>query len=106
VKLLKNNKLIPISIILLAISIVFGSIWIGNSLKEIANTRIHVNSQEREILELEEAAKYLKISEGDLLYLLRESDPEIKYVEINGKYIFSKEGLHQWVESSRIQIQR
>jgi len=85
---------------------VFGSIWIGNSLKEVANQKNYASSQENEILELGEAAKYLKISEGDLLYLVRESDPEIKYVEINGKYIFSKEGLHQWVKSSKIQIQR
>jgi len=103
---LENNKLIPLSIILLAVSIVFGSIWIGNSLKEVANQSIYINSQENEILELGEAAKYLKISEGDLLYLVRESDPEIKYVEINGKYIFSKEGLHQWVKSSKIRMQR
>jgi len=102
---LENNKLVPISIIILSISIIFGSIWIGTSLKETANRSTYIDVQENDILELGEAAKYLKLSEGDLLYLIRENSLGIKYVEINGKYIFSKEALRQWLGSIQIEIQ-
>lgn len=103
---MENNKLVPISAIILAISIVFASIYIGNSLKEVTKQSTYINSQESDILELDEAAKYLKISEGDLLYIIRSKGIDIKYIEINGKYIFSKQALHEWVGSSRLQLNR
>lgn len=104
---MENNKLVPISIIILAISIVIASIYIGSSLKEVAKQSTYFDSQESDILELDEAAKYLKLSEGDLLYLIRnEHDLGIKYIEINGKYIFSRQGLHEWVGSTRLEVER
>jgi|GEM_PF-2047613 len=93
----EKNKLISVSIIMLAISIVFGSVFIGTGLK---------NPEQDDILELGEAAKYLRLSEGDLLYMIRGNDFGINYVEINGKYIFSREGLHEWVKTRQLKIQR
>ncbi|SFI39107.1 DNA binding domain-containing protein, excisionase family [Tindallia magadiensis] len=103
---MENNKLMPLSIIILAISIVFGSIWIGNSLKEIEKQSIYADSQGNDVLALDEAAKYLKISEGDLLYLIREENLGIKYVQMNDQYIFSKEALHEWLQSGQIEVRR
>ena len=91
---------------MLAISIVFSSIWIGNSLKEVANQSDSVSSQESDILGLEEAAKYLNISETQLISLADGIGSEIKRVKINDKYIFSKEGLSKWVQSARLDIQK
>lgn len=104
--MLGNNKLMPISVIILAISIVFASIYIGVSLKEVANKSTHIDSQVIDILELDEAAKYLRLSEGDLLYLIIENDQDINYIEINGKYIFSKQALHEWVRSTQLKVER
>jgi hypothetical protein len=107
---LEKNKLLPLSIIILAISIIFGSIWIGFSLKQAANKSISigskVDSQGSDILEFNEAAKYLKISESELLYLVEGRGSGINYIKINNKYIFSKEGLDKWVQSNRLEVQQ
>lgn len=102
----KNKLLLPLSIIILAISIVFCSLWIGCSLKEVANKNISISLQENDILELDEAARYLKINESELLNLVEEKNIGINYVKINNKYIFSKEGLNKWVQSNKIEVQQ
>lgn len=101
---MEKNKLLPLAIIILAISIVFSSIWIGQSLKAFANKNTPVNSQQNDILGLEEAAKYLNISKSELLYLSEGKGSTINYIKINGKYIFSKEGLNKWVQSNRLEV--
>lgn len=107
---MEKNKLLPLSIIILAISIIFGSICIGYSLKAVANKSIfigsQVDSQENNILEFGEAANYLKISESELLYLVEGKGTGINYIKINNKYIFSKEGLDKWVQSNRLEVQQ
>lgn len=105
-KVLEKNKLLPLAIIILAISIVFSSIWIGQSLKGVANKSVSVGSQQSDILGLEEAAKYLNISKSELLYLAEGKNSTINYVKINGKYILSKEGLDNWVQSTRLEAQQ
>jgi hypothetical protein len=102
----KNKLLLPLSIIILAISIIFGSVWIGYSLEEAANKSIFTGSQENDILGLDEAAKYLKISESELLYLAEGKNNGINYVKINNKYIFSKEGLDKWIQSNKLELQQ
>jgi hypothetical protein len=103
---LEKNKLLPGAIIILAISIVLSSIWIGKSLKEVSNKSISVGSQQSDILGLEEAAKYLNISESQLISLTEGIGSSINRVKINDKYIFSKEGLSKWVQSTRLDIQK
>lgn len=105
---MEKNKLLPLSIIILAISIAFGSIWIGNSIKQAADKSISINSKtnstDSNILELDEAARYLKISEAQLLYIIQ-GKIDINYVKIGSKYIFSKEGLDKWVQNSKLELQ-
>ncbi|KAB3530923.1 helix-turn-helix domain-containing protein [Alkaliphilus pronyensis] len=110
---MEKDKQLPLAIIILAISIVFSSIWIGQSLKqigyernEIAKESVSVSSLQSDILGLEEAAKYLDISKSELLYIVEGKGSTINYIKINGKYIFSKEGLDKWVQSSRLEIQQ
>ena len=105
-EVLEKNKLLPLSIIILAISIVFASICIGDSLKEVANKNFSVGSQQSDILGLEEAAKYLNISEIQLMSLADGIGSDINRVKINGEYIFSKEGLSNWVQSTKLDIQK
>ncbi len=101
-----SNKMLSISIILLAMSIVFGSIWIGASLRQAGNNCMSSTSCGNEILDIEEAANYLGISHGDLLYVLRRGSLELNYVLINDKYIFTKEALHEWVSNTVLEIER
>ena len=106
VEVLEKNKLLPLSIIILAISIVFGSMWIGDSLKEVDNKNVSVGSQQSDILGLEEASKYLNISKEQLMSLADGIGSTINRVKINGKYIFSKEGLSNWVQSTKLDIEK
>ncbi|MCX7657032.1 MAG: helix-turn-helix domain-containing protein, partial [Treponemataceae bacterium] len=87
-------------------SIVFSSLWIGQFLKEVANKSSSVSSQQSDILGLEEAAKYLNINKSELLYLAEGKGSTLNYVKINGKYIFSKEGLNKWVQSTKLEVQQ
>lgn len=103
---MEKNKLLSVSIIILAISIVLSSLWIGQALKEVANKSFSDASQQNDILRLEEAANYLNISESEFLYLLEGKGTGINYVKINDKYIFSKEGLNKWVQSTRLEAQQ
>lgn len=106
VETLEKTKLLPLSIIVLAVSIIFSSVLIGYSLKETNNKSITMGSQEKDILEIEEASKYLKISKSELIYLVEGKNIGINYVKINNKYIFSKEGLEKWVQSNRLEVQQ
>lgn len=103
---MEKNKLLPLSTIILAVSILFGSIWIGYSLKETSNKNTTKISQQSDILEFNEAAKYLRLSESELLYLVSEKGSGINYIKIGNKYIFSKEGLDKWVQSNRLEVQK
>ena len=103
---MENNKLLPLSIIILAISIAFSAVWIGQSLKGVTNKNLSVTSQQNDILGLEEAAKYLNISKVELLSLTEGKGSNINFVKINGKYIFSKKALDKWVQASRLELQQ
>ena len=58
--ILENKKLIPLYNFILALSNVFGSIWIGNSLNNAINTQI--NNKEKALLTEKESSEYLNIS--------------------------------------------
>ena len=102
---MENKKILPISIIILAVSIIFGSIWIGHSLEKVIKVQA---SQEKVLLTETESADYLNISVDEFRsILLKEKltkeelgayDPSqfISYTEIGEKTLFSKNGLNEW----------
>lgn len=60
---MKNSILLPLSIIILAGSVVFGAIWIGNSMGKVLNTQNNTTKLDNKaLLTLEQAAEYLNIS--------------------------------------------
>lgn len=107
---MENNKLLPLSIIILAISIVFGSIWIGNAIGKASEVEGYNQIIFKALLNKEEAAQYLNISVEQLNSILRKDEQErrnlgsyptyrfIPYMEIDGKQMFNIEGLNQWIE--------
>jgi len=102
---LEKNKLLSLSIIILALSMVFCSLWIVSSIKEGTNKIMTFASQENDVLTLDEASTYLKISSTELLYIVDGINSDIPHAKINGKYIFSKVGLDNWLQSASFEIQ-
>lgn len=109
---MENKKLLSISIIILAVSIVFSSIWIGHSLgKDIRiQTTNSQASTEKALLTEKEGAEYLNISIDEFKNILLKDTKEriglqsyetyrfIPYVEINNKKMFSKKELDEWIK--------
>ena len=107
-----NNKLLSISLILLALSILFGSIYMGNSLKQLnlQPREVETLANENGLISAEDAAKYLNISIYDFTDMLWEQEKEkmtlssytthrfIHYIEVNGDKLFSKVSLDKWIE--------
>lgn len=110
---MENKRLLPISIILLAISIVFGAIWIGNSLEKVIDIKASNSSIsiEKALLTDKESAEYLSISLDEFNeILLKDSQQKtnltiyptykfIPYIQINSsKKMFSKKELDEWIK--------
>ena len=103
---LDKNKLLPLSIVILAISMVLCSLWIGYSIREGTNKIISFALQENDVLDLDEASTYLKISSAELQNISNGINSDIPHAKINGNYIFSKAALDNWLESARFESQQ
>ena len=111
---MENNKLLPLSIIILAINFVFGSIWIGNSIEKASELEGYDHIAFRALLNKEEAAQYLNISVEQLNSILRKDEQQkrnlgsyptyrfIPYMELEGNQMFNIEGLNLWIEWNMI----
>ncbi len=95
------------TLVLLAASIAFSGVWIGNALKN----KSQVSNKSLGVLSLSEASDYLKIREQIIKQIIRQEDKVLSesgtfsgmmfpYTEINGQYIFSKKSLDKWVEEA------
>lgn len=111
-----NKILLPISILILACSIIFGSIWIGHSIEKTAEVqKFNVESKEKALLTAKESADYLNISLEDFQGILASDDVEKKemlnsgisnyptykympYIELSGKRLFGKKELDEWIK--------
>lgn len=119
---MSKDKLLPISIFCLAISIVIGTSsiskgienkgrfiadGISNGLYDISNTinQNNINKQEeKNNLNLYDAAEYLGISQDVLMQIMNKEETKIPYIKFGNDYIFSKSALDKWVEESRFKI--
>ncbi len=110
---MENKKILPISIIALSISIVFGAIWIGQSIEKIIDIKTsgYNVSAEKALLTDAESAEYLNISLDEFNNILLKNSREkanltsydtykfIPYIEINdNKKMFSKKELDEWIK--------
>ncbi|MBM7615705.1 helix-turn-helix domain-containing protein [Alkaliphilus hydrothermalis] len=103
---MEKNKFLTVAIVLLAFSIIFGSIYIGDSIRQVANQSANVSSDTDDILDFDGAAEYLNISKSDLAKIIstRSSTSGIKYVKVKGKYIFSKVALNEWLKNTWMEM--
>jgi len=110
---LENKRLLSISVLILAASIVFGSIFIGRSIERIGKTQVCTTqvSKEKGLWTEKEASEYLNISIEEFNKILSKDTEEkrlltsfptykyIPYAEIgNGKKMFSKKELDEWIK--------
>lgn len=115
-----KEKLLPISIFCLSLSIIISASiiskgmqdngrFIGDGIRQgsfnITDTISQKNNNldSKDILSLDEASRYLGISQERLTQVIIK-DESIPCVQISGQFIFSKKGLDKWVETSRFKM--
>jgi hypothetical protein len=109
---LENKKFLSLSIIILAMSVVFGSIWIGHSFPKVITTQ---TSKEKALLTETESAEYLNITIDEFKnILLNDSQTKsqltsyapyrfIPYIEINtATKMFNKTELDKWINHNML----
>lgn len=113
----------PVCILTLAVSILFGSIWIGNSIK---NYTINLNKSNnsskgllynKALMTEEETSQYLNLQLDIFKKIVIQNDVArkqagsyedfryIPYITINGVRYFSKEHVDKWVENNSLSRQ-
>lgn len=110
---MNTNKLLPFSILALALCILFGSFFIGKSIENAAVAQVPVPVQvERALLTQQECAEYLNITEDELKGLIAQQlyqksqmssyNPYqyLSFLEVDGKKMFSKNTLDMWINFS------
>jgi excisionase family DNA binding protein len=121
---LDKERLLPISIICLAVSILISAGTISKGLKKAAeinsnsisfgitsslsNMSNALNSMyysqntsgENDIMNVDEAAAYLGIPAEEFLNALNDKSLNIPYAQAGYRYVFSKQALSKWLETS------
>ncbi|MDI9215799.1 helix-turn-helix domain-containing protein [Clostridium tertium] len=118
---MSKEKLLPISIFSLAISLIISTSIIANSIENngrfvgegisqglfnysnVINEENNNNLDSKDILSLDEASKYLGISQERLTQVIIKDD-SIPCVQISGQFIFSKKALEEWVKTSKFKM--
>jgi excisionase family DNA binding protein len=121
-----KEKMLPISIFCLAISIIIsasiltkgmknngeyvgtGLGVIGHGLNNISSNLNPYNNNQgipKDNYSSAEAAIYLRISENKLMQLVSNKGSGIPYVKIGSDYIFNKNALDKWLETAKIEVQ-
>ncbi|GAA0086411.1 hypothetical protein UT300007_28510 [Clostridium sp. CTA-7] len=117
---MSKEKLLPISIFCLSLSIIISASIISNGMQNngrfigegisqglfnITNTISQENNNldSKDSLSLDEASQYLGISQERLTQVIIK-DESIPCVQISGQFIFSKKALDKWVETSRFKM--
>jgi len=115
---LENKKLFPISIIILAMSVVFGSIWIGHSIEKSVSLQASISiSTNSKTLSLSQVAEYLNMNEEEVSAIIQTEQKKLDethsfdgkmfpYFTINNKQYFYKDEIDEWlkeVSSNRTQ---
>ncbi len=108
---MKGNKLLIISILILSVTIIFGSVWIGNSIKSTnKQTSNHSLSSNKALLTVQEVAEYLNIPQDKLKKILYYEEIErqnytssiiyryLPYIEFDEVKYFMKEHIDEWLK--------
>lgn len=64
------------------------------------------NINNKDILTLEESAKYLRITNDELLHIIKHTPFDIPYLKIYDNYRFSKKALNEWLSKDTYPINK
>lgn len=106
-----NKKLFSISIIILAMSIILGSIWIGYSLEKTAGLHAAISTPTitaGKVLTLSQAAEYMNMTEDEVSGIIQTEKKKLEethsfdgkmfpYFTINNKQYFYQDALDEWL---------
>lgn len=105
-----SKHFLPISIVLLSISIFLLAFQLGNRVSSEENTPVQsVDSASKGLLTLKEAAYYLNLNEEQLIGIIQKQDSSrevlssfdtyayIPYIQIGGDKYFNQEQIDEWI---------
>lgn len=105
-----SKYFLPISIVLLSISIFLLAFQLGNKDSSEENILVQrVDSASKGLLTLEEAAYYLNLNEEQLIGIIQKQDNSrealssfdtytyIPYIQIGGEKYFNQEQIDEWI---------
>ncbi|GAA0750976.1 hypothetical protein [Clostridium sartagoforme] len=119
---MSKEKLLPISIFCLAISLIISASIISNGMQNngrfigdgISQGLFNINNaiseknnnnlDSKDILSLYEAAEYLGITQDRLMQVINHEESEIPYIKVSESFIFSRNALDKWVETSKFKM--
>lgn len=119
---MSKDKILPISIFSLAISIIISAYLISKGMENkgrfiadgisngLYNTSNTINSNSYNNIEnggifnLTSAAKYLGLSEERLMQIMNNEESKIPYIKVGSDFIFSKNALNKWVEETSFKM--
>lgn len=107
---MENKKLLPISIITLAMSVVFSSIWIGHSIEKNVSLQAPLSiATDSKTLTLSQVAEYLNMTEEEVRAIIQTEKKKLDethsfegkmfpYFTINNKQYFYKDEIDEWLK--------
>lgn len=111
---MENKKLLPISIITLAMSVIFGSIWIGHSIEKNVSLQASILtptsiSTDSKTLTLPQVAEYLNMNEEEVRAIIQTEKKKLDethsfegkmfpYFTINNKQYFYEDEIDEWLK--------
>lgn len=111
---MENKKLLPISIIIFAMSVIFSSIWMEYSLKKAVNLQASIStitskSTDSKTLTLSQVAEYLNMPDEEVRAIIQTEKKKLDethsfsgkmfpYFTINNKWYFYKDEIDEWLK--------
>lgn len=101
----KENKVMG-ALIFLSFSIIISSVILSISISNLSNKElsIEIKNEQENIMSLEEASNYLGITSRSLEKTMETTSIGIPFLKIEGNYIFTKNGLDEWLADNHIDL--
>jgi hypothetical protein len=111
---LQNNKLLSISIIILALGMLLSSIYFGYSIQKGSNIQVENAAVNSSVMNISEVANYLGMTEEEVQGIINTEKNMLEsrgsytgimfpYFIVNDKLYFYKEQIDEWLKDISIQ---
>ena len=111
---MQNNKLLPISIIIVALCILLSSTWLGYSIQKSTNIQIQKTSIYSNVMNISQVTNYLRMTEKEVQGIMETEKKQLEstgsytgmmfpYFMVNGNIYFYKEQIDEWLKEVSLQ---